>query len=154
MNIEAMSKREDLFTEEEIVEEILSNAVKEDRESYRCPGAQAYSIAYGSKKFVLFFQEDEGNFSSFIKNREGLERKEHETSLLYSAAKKLMERLAADQNKTYTYTLRTQNQNIKNWADTKGRKIFQWQTEDEIPDEVYGPLYVFGTQVRVANTEK
>ena len=60
-------------------------------------------------------------------------KKANETTLLYAAAKRLMEETANQDGQAISYMFDTENERLTNWAKTVGQDVFDW--DSSYPDE-------------------
>ncbi len=96
-------------------------------------GDKVLKLDFGSK--ILFVREhtDVDEFSTYIVNDQGkLEKKqEGQTTLLYKAAKELMQLVVNETKKPAKYIMSSYNETMNKWADGPGNDIFKW--DDVIP---------------------
>jgi hypothetical protein len=138
-------------SEEAIIEQILSNA-KSGEPSERFPGSEMTVLECGSKRLLLAINRRAHSIGTFVENVRPEEGREpHETSALYRAARRLMQRVADTDKVPYEYKILTENEKMGNWAEITGNSIFKWELCDSIPQEGLPPLRVFKTNVLPAS---
>lgn len=124
---------------EQIVEDILSNKWvlydKVDQGS-----GLTVDLSYGSKGLRVFTYAN-GRIDTHVRTIKGRERKENETTLLYSAAREIMEDFMKRIGRPAKYIFQTKNENMLEWARTKGEEVFDgWDAitfeEDEDGTEI------------------
>ncbi|MDD4333287.1 MAG: hypothetical protein PHT51_04205 [Patescibacteria group bacterium] len=128
--------REKLITqteipEEQIIDNIIANMQTGRKDEYY-PKALVYDLEYGQKRLAVYYEKDIQNVETYLDNiKDGSEKKENETSLLYKAAKKLIQQFADDAQQKIGYTLFTKFEKMRDWATSynKGRLIFDWDIE-------------------------
>ncbi|MEK7226713.1 MAG: hypothetical protein AAB221_13650 [Bacteroidota bacterium] len=91
-----------------------------------------WRLEFGTKiLFVLSFapKEDEADFGTHIVTNLDNKKKKitGETSVIYLAARKIMEQIAFKEGRTMIYALDTDSPVLTQWAITKGNQIFQWK---------------------------
>lgn len=90
-------------------------------------------LSYGSKELVISFDDSQEVIAAggaLITNTEA-QKEEGETTALYSAGKKIMERHGAKNKKTVEYTLVTEEETIKAWVNSKGNDLFSWDSVND-----------------------
>ncbi len=131
-----------------VVEEIISKKTNEP-EDERYPGFKVYSISYGRKKLIFYIKEETGESHSHIKNvLEEDQRQENETTYLYTALKKILDQTADKIKISVHYKILTENEKIAEWSKSEGKQIFNWETENEIPDDTHPTLHVFQSIIK------
>ena len=112
-------KQEEEKTEEQIISEILAtkklltvghaNMLTYEEDVSPLPeenDSENYvnALEYGSKRLLIYIYPTDKFFYTHIKNKDEEDKKKtQETTLLYSAAKKLMEEISTQTNQTFTY---------------------------------------------------
>ena len=86
-----------------------------------------YSLAYGSKQ-IRFYTSRDGSFNSQLTTISGVERFEHETTYLYSAAKQLFQRVAERKGEVVRYQISTVDHKLRQWMKNVGEPLFNTQT--------------------------
>ena len=122
---EILSNRE-VESDENKIDQILESMI----EAHESKGSRVYILNYGSKSLEVFIDFMTNEVMTFVENIDS-KRKAGETTLLYTAVKKVIENTVDETGKKLDYSLRTTFENMKNWAETKGRKIFDWDEEDQ-----------------------
>lgn len=134
-------------SEEEIIAEILQNKKKisipeanqiADRQGFsemfdpreEAEGLILYLLEYGQKQLIISFYPETQEIYTYVKNDHNRERKPKETTLLYTAAKQLMQQISNESNQKFIYRLMTTFENMKEWATTAGNEIFNWENND------------------------
>jgi len=110
-------------TEEEIVENILASREEDITKWPSGRQTEWAKLKYGSKMLEVVISD--GGISTKVTNV-GAERRDGETTLLYRAAKQLMEAAVTKLGVSLEYSFHTVNKNMAEWADTKGAWIFNW----------------------------
>ena len=90
------------------------------------------NLRYGSKELNISYQKSSG-FSTALETIDSRKRLPDETSLLYLAAKKLMEAKVKEWKKAAKYRVETSNPKMIEWAKTRGNDIFSWDNMGERP---------------------
>lgn len=90
------------------------------------------SIECGSKQTELNLFKD-GTFYTFIHEIDK-PKTPNETTTSYLAVKKIIQKYADNAEEPMAYSITTRNSNMKKWAETKGREIFNWSNEYEGDD--------------------
>jgi hypothetical protein len=131
-------------SEGNIIERLVADAKKEE-----FPNRFVYELKYGRKNVTL---------SYFFETREAIthidsigteeDKKEGETSILYEAVKKILQDLSDKKGQEIEYKIETRNGNIREWALTKGKEIFKWESEPEKRGEL---TLIFKTVIRPDN---
>ncbi|MBI5222278.1 MAG: hypothetical protein HY980_02160 [Candidatus Magasanikbacteria bacterium] len=135
---------------ESIIEKILSEKRKitfqEARDlGYRFsdyndeyPGVYRYLLKYGGKILIITIDTvdhdrkitgDDGEVNTFVRNTDDAKHIDEETTMLYTAAQRLIALECIETLKSLLYVLETNNQKMIAWAQTKGRQIFNWDEE-------------------------
>jgi len=104
---------------------------------------RVWCLDYGSKSLTLNLKG--GAFHTVVTTNDQ-ERKDNETTILYTAARTLMQQYVDKVNKTIEYVLTTSNPNMMNWAKGKGSEVFNWDLDD------YGEVYA-STWIRPSQQE-
>ncbi len=102
-------------------------------------------LCYGSKALLLYFERDIEFVTVVININE--QRRDNETTTLYSKARDLMQQKANLLNKKVLYELITENYKMIAWAKTKGEEIFHWKKNIELKTEK-GNAQVFSTEIK------
>lgn len=100
------------------------------------PGLKCWGFQYGGKVMELSVSEKEKEFRTYVL-REKDKRLPHETTLLYKAAKSLMEQIAKESHQNFTYEFHTKIPEMAAWAKTSGNEVFEWDEHDAQPHEVH-----------------
>ena len=88
-------------------------------------------LEHGRKRLRLSISPENGEATTYIQNVHDVEKqKPDETTILYSAAREAMEELSRQMDQSIDYTLRSSNDNVVDWARSKGREIFDWDKQD------------------------
>lgn len=105
------------------IEEILHGAIKKESEK-----EVSWTLRYGRKELILNYSLEIDNcFTTQIENiSEVADSKQWETTLLYRAAKRLMQEAVDSLRRSKRYTLTTSNSPMKAWAKSTGQLLFQW----------------------------
>ena len=128
-------------SEEDIVEKLAADAKKEE-----FPNRFVYELKYGRKTVTLSYFFETGEAITHIDNIGTEEdKKEGETSILYEAVKKILQDLSNKKGQEIEYKIETRNGNIREWALTKGKEIFEWESE---PDKKGDFTYIFKAVIR------
>jgi hypothetical protein len=142
------------MSEEAIIRKILASA---PLEVTVLEGAKILEsrLKYGRKrlKVTLYFgpREIETRVDNIADSTRHLDR---ETTLLYSAAKRIMQKTADEERISFSYTLHTSDEHMRDWAKGPGSKIFKWERTDIDPAEDTEPeLYIFETRI-IPNTSE
>ncbi len=116
-------------TQKNKVDEILKTM------SYEVDGKdRAYTIKFGSKSLDVLFDFSTNEVLTYIENVDFDLRRAGETTLLYMAAKKIMENVSSETGEILKYSLTTTFESMRAWADEKGREIFDWDEQSEEDD--------------------
>lgn len=123
---------------EQIVAEILANvkeitaeeadAIAETKNVILWSSQRHYLLEYGGKYLIISLKQEMIN--TYVKNN-GKEKQPKETTLLYTAAKKVMQQLADETGKEFMYKLITPSFTMRQWAIETGSKIFDWTEESD-----------------------
>ena len=113
-------------SEEEIVREILKNKVIDETFEHR-ENSTAYRLTYGKKDLIVTLLKTDNQVFTFVYNdRDESFAEDNETTLLYKAARSLMQEFANEQGSPIKYTFLSEFDSMKNWAESKGGQIFNW----------------------------
>jgi hypothetical protein len=94
-------------------------------------GAGVWNLYYGSKKLTLIVEVPTKTAHTYVESISNKDRKENETTVLYAQVKKICQDLTEEIGEI-TYTLRTENKNMRLWAKSKGHDLFGWDEEGDI----------------------
>lgn len=109
---------------------------------------QVYELTYGQKNLTVTFNHRTGEAGTYVENiLDPDKRQPDETTVLYLAAKQMMEGFATADGRPVKYGLRTENENMRDWARTKGKGIFNWREEGNYEEPDGGNLFVFETEI-------
>ena len=75
------------------------------------------------------------------------ENLDHQTSIVYKAARQYMQETVNRVGKVYTYTLRTKNERMKDWANGPGAEIFHWSSTRAEPTDDKRRFYIFEAKI-------
>ncbi len=138
------------LSQDEIANNIISKMEIEEYDE-RYDNVNNYIFHYGGKKLVLthFLDRRDKDFSTYIECISPEKREKDETTLLYMAAKKIMQRIANQKKKNLVYEILTESKSMRKWAQDskKGRGLFNWEQEDVDKNEAYPDLYSFRTTI-------
>jgi len=129
MSVEAHDEEIDLG---QIADTVLHRALP-DPEAKRHRIEESAVLTYGAKKLIVWVDTVDKRISTNIETDDG-DPKPCETTILYLAANKFMQRTVDDLGTTYWYQLQSKNERIKNWARTAGNDIFHWTNLSEVPN--------------------
>lgn len=128
---------------EQIISQIMQRAKIKGVSSW---GIITVEMEYGSKKLQIDIGPNQegtiGNFNviSMINKKQDGQRLEEETTFLYEAAKRFMQKYANEFKKILSYSLQTENKNMIAFAETKGAQIFGgWDQTLSMPNEPHTP---------------
>lgn len=115
------------------------------------PETNNHLIRYGSKILLLIIdaapadikETAETRVTTFVKNMENCEKKDEETTLLYAAARRLIELECQKTKKRMLYQFSTQDPKMMAWAQTTGKQIFDWDKEEVQTNDTYLPTGVY-----------
>ena len=95
-------------------------------------------LTYGGKQLTVWVDLVDRRISTNIESTDG-DQKPYETTVLYLAAKKFMQRAVDDLGASYVYALQSKNQRMRDWARGPGNEIFHWTsvTETSNGNDVY-----------------
>jgi hypothetical protein len=93
-------------------------------------GLSIYLLEHGQKQLIISFYPQSQEVYTYVKNDYARKKKPKETTLLYTAAQKLMQETSNENNEVFTYKLMTVFENMKQWATTTGNEIFHWENND------------------------
>lgn len=127
--------KRDQRSEEEIVEEIYAS--KEPVEFHESLGCDGFLLKYGGKELKLVFEKKNLTVADYIENADETKRTERETTLIFKAAKKIIQDWSDEVGKRIVYRPTTQNENLKAWLldPEKGQAIFAWDSVKEYGDD-------------------
>ena len=95
---------------------------------------QTYYLTYGRKQLTIYVRPGEAN--TLIRNvNDETHKKDDETTILYLAAKMVIQKLAKEQGDVIEYALRTSVDRIRDWARTTGNEIFHWSNTSVEQDQ-------------------
>jgi hypothetical protein len=135
-----------------IVHGILSG--RQDRFNELAPRAWETTVAYGSKSLRVIYDPQADECMTLVENVPGLPRRLDETTLLYAAAKEIMQEFATRRGRPVSYAFLTENISMRDWARTKGRGLFSWDAEREYADPDEPPGFVFIKTIHPAEAQK
>lgn len=101
-----------------------------------------YELEYGNKRLELQYNPKNYEASTYVENT-GKDQMSDQTTILYESVKKILENLVENEKHNINYAIRTNNENMANWAKTKGREIFEWDAEQELLQGDFPSLHVF-----------
>jgi len=129
-----------------IVKKILAAAI--ERHDLECDIFQYFEIQYGRKKIILNFNKKYNKVRILINNFQPEKfRLINETTLIYLAARNIIEQIANSRQKIVVYKLLTENDKIQKWAKTKGKSVFKWQRIAKYQRHFRPSLHVFQTEI-------
>ena len=121
---------DNLGARDAVVDSIITSSREENK------GNKTIEISYGRKVMRIEIRsgtEISGGklVTTFIENiKPETEKKEDETTLLYLTAKKIIQQTANANGEVLCYLFDTENGRMKNWAETVGQDIFEWDSRD------------------------
>lgn len=121
----------DLLSEGEIIGGIVQTA----RHETNSQGSDIFTMSYGRKDLIMVVNKNTGSVITRVENMRELGAEENETTLLYLAAKKIMEQLAQRYKRSLVYTVSTSSETMNAWVQGKGSRIFDFQPVSNIHDE-------------------
>lgn len=125
---------------EQAIQEALVSDILKNVEQF-LPGI--FILRYGDKELeICVFEGDDKKFTTALEKMNRTEKKESETRLLYTAAKKFMQEQTNMIGSNMSYSLDTANPNMIAFARTHGNSIFGWdnQLDKEFSDK-HGNLF-------------
>lgn len=120
------NKRELTPDQVAVIAQMLNTGKKDEGEKWVSPSH--YLLEYGGKYLILSFRPDRDEVGTYLKNN-GKEKKPQETTLLYTAAKKMIQQRADESGRQFIYILTTTSPVMKKWAAGRGSEIFDWDPE-------------------------
>ncbi len=134
-------KEKEYLTKEIIIQNILAKSSyfpqnKEKKENY--PEKGYILFEYGTKVLELGYEFDSNGIVAvtFIKSKnDENEHKPEETTLLYEAAKQTMQKLSNNFKRLLHYQMITADKKMLAWAQTTGRNLFHWESEEHTETE-------------------
>lgn len=122
--------------DDQIISEILANAQEIKSHKYT-EVAKEFKLTYGNKRLTVTRCKDNTGFQTYIKNiyndekRKAIANKPRQTTLLFEAAKKIMEREVVEAKcGPQIYWMQTLNPQMRAWAEDDGNRIFCWQSRE------------------------
>ena len=95
-------------------------------------------LTYGAKCLTVWVDTVDRVMSTNVESTDD-EAKPYETTILYTAAKKFMQRAVEDLGAEYLYQLSTKNTRMRDWARGPGNDVFHWTdiVENQNGNELY-----------------
>lgn len=118
-------------SEKEIIDGILKQIKPENTENYL-----QFILSFGDKSLEISIGNISNRITTYIENVTG-DKQPGATMYLYKAAKIIMQNAVNKLNKEMSYTLMTNNQKMKAWAETTGKEIFAWDSTLDDQEEKY-----------------
>ncbi len=129
------------LAESETIKTILDTAVVEKHEA----GHFSITMEYGTKQLIVIVNPIKHTAMTRIEQINFEDpKKVDETTLLYSAARKVMERYASEFQHDIIYTLKTSDKKMNAWVTDKGANVFDF-TPVDVADGEFEHYY----QVRI-----
>ncbi len=120
-----------ILPENEIVNAIAQNAQWE----LNSRGNDVITLSYGRKDLMIVASKRDNSVITRVENMRESGQEENETTLLYTAAKKIMGQLAQKYKSDLKYTISTSDESMNAWAQSKGVNIFNLQPASDIRDD-------------------
>lgn len=120
----------------ERIREVLESIEASDIDSYYSKVHEremtTISLYYGRKLLVVFY-ESNGSLTTRVDTESERGERERETTVIYGAARILMQIIADKTRESLKYEFTTHRYVMKRWAEIRGKQIFKWRkkTEDE-----------------------
>lgn len=131
---------EALGLSQEVIDTIIAEKVTlpEDPEN---PDVESVRLSYGNKRLTLRLKPATPFVDTYIENISTANemKEEQETTLLYAAAKQLMNDFYERVGEPVMYVFTSFFPKMKAWAETTGDKIFHWV---DAPEKI-GRMYTF-----------
>jgi hypothetical protein len=116
---------------QKIVDDIIKSK-KEHLENSAYIVLYTAELYYGSKKIEISIDFSNNRISTKIENiHDESQKKSQESTLLYMASKKIIQEQVDNLGSPLTYSLITHYKKIKLWAESTGKKIFDWDKIEE-----------------------
>ncbi len=108
-----------------------------------------YLLNYGSKVLTLSYDLRDQSYLAVLETDRPEDHLPNETTLLYTAAKKLMDTKANSLGQAVRYSLITENPSLIKWAESTGDNIFHWDSTwtDDRPESEGGSMAVFNAEI-------
>ncbi len=108
--------------------------MKTDPHASEADGGEHVYLYYGSKKLTVIKDKKTGNYATHIHTTDSpsyeQDRKQNEMTILYAAAKVLMEETSRQLQRPLQYEFNTRWEHLARWAETQGNEIFHWDHHD------------------------
>src|SRR3989338_6009869 len=135
----AIFQNESVENADAIVRDILASRVERTTED----GKEVSDVVlqYGRKDMTITFRHGirlSGGLlvNMYLENARGEAfAKKHETTLLYMAAKNVLEELANKSGQPVAYVFDTESKALYEWARTQGEGLFHWDKKESDPDK-------------------
>lgn len=118
---------------EEIIKAIVAEIVSKAKILPTKNGADHFRLVYGSKQLFIDYGLGMHTFTAEVARLPDKTKPhaEHETTLLFRAAKEFMQQQVNRLATPALYTFDTNNAEMRAWARTRGKEIFNWVTTVE-----------------------
>ncbi len=113
-----------------------------------------WRLDFGSKTLVVEFYGSSKKFQTHVLTDSTKDRREQETTIIYTAGKKIMENAAAERKKDTEYMLTTSNKSMIKWALTKGHAVFGWDEANFVTPDGEIDLEKMKSKLQNGDTDK